>query len=124
MITNSSLDLEVNRRVYYAWATNSYFTGIKTSLQESAETLIQFTLNGCFIGYIQREKALEGSSFTLTSCWLNGGVDADDFYVVIDTDIALPYMDFTNYTPERNTLISHLKALDKKIGELQAQINS
>ncbi len=125
LITNSSVNLTVDRRVYYAWARNSSITAIQSSLLEPIESLIQFMLNDCFIGYIQRDGALEKSYFSLTSCWLNGGVDADDLYVEIDTDLSLPpRMNVTNYTPERNSLLSHLEAIDKKLGELQTRFDS
>ena len=123
-ITNSLLTLTVDRKVYYALATNSSIMGIQSSLLEPIESMIQFWLNGCFINYIQRSGALEKSTFSLTSCWLNVGVDADDSYIVMDTDIALPYMNFTNYTPVKNTLLSYLEAIDKKLGEHQARIDS
>lgn len=120
LITNSSLHLVVNQLVYYGWAMNSYFSEITSYVDE---TMIQFVLNGCSIDFIDNSRFLESSPFAVQNSIVRDIAKPETLYS--NTDMYLDYkFETTNYTPIKNTLLSHLEALDKKIGELQARFDS
>ncbi|GEM_PF-2233763 len=127
LITNSSLSIDVNRKIYYAWATNSYIPMVSGYLQNVENyPLVHFMFYGCFIGLIENVRALSDATFEIESSILSeiSNFDTDRFYVK-NGDMFLDYnLKVTNYTPDKNTLFAYLEAIDKKLGEHQARIDS
>ena len=121
-ITNSVIGtMIINQWVYSAWAGNSYLSEISSSIDD---LLLAFIIDGCYVGFLDNSKVAFGHYICLQDSVLRNVTNPEGI-IIENSDMYLKSsFEVTNYTPEKNSLLSHLEALDKKIGELQAQINS
>lgn len=107
--------------MYSAWAGNSYLSEISSSIDD---LLLAFIIDGCYVGFLDNSKVAFGHYICLQDSVLRNVTNPEGI-IIENSDMYLKSsFEVTNYTPEKNSLLSHLEALDKKIGELQAQINS
>lgn len=125
VINNSSFDFIINRWVYYAWITNSTISEITSRVSDAS---IQCMGQGCHIGNINNTGSLSTAYFSFRSSIVNNiaNYDPEQYNINIgESDIWFDRNFSTeNYSPSKPTVLASLKAIDAKLGELQARLDA
>jgi len=121
VISNSSFDFLVNRWVYYAWITNSTIQSIGSTASDAS---IQCMGQGCSVGYIDNSGTLSSAYFSFKRSLVNDitNYDPEQYNISFGESDMWLSREFIpeNFSPSKPTLLATLKAIDEKLGELQA----